>query len=134
MKILLDSHILLWTLTDDPKLPAKAKEYIIDSTNEIYYSAASIWEFAIKHKNHPELVSLPPQAFIKGCEEAGFSHLPITARHAELTETLVRADDGRRHKDPFDRILIAQAKAEKMLFITHDSLLPAYNESCICWL
>ena len=97
MNILLDTHILIWALNDDPRLPEKARELILDEGNVVYYSSVSIWEVSIKHAIHPD----------------------------------TRADGAPPHHDPFDRMLISQAKAENMTFITHDSLLPYYQEKCI---
>lgn len=67
----------------------------------------------------------------KGCEENGYIVLPILNKHVSVLETLKRQDNAPKHNDPFDRIMIAQAKAESLMFLTHDSLIPYYNESFI---
>ena len=104
---------------------------ILDSDNTIYYSSVSIWEVSIKHANHPENVEFTGKELSQFCQEAGFLPVEMRDKHVFALETIVRAEDAPPHHDPFDRMLIAQAKAERMSFITHDSLLPYYNEKCI---
>lgn len=133
MDVLLDSHILIWALSDDARLPDKAREILLDPENTVFYSAASIWELAIKHSLHPNEITLPPSEFIRLCQESGYEELPLRAAHANALLTLERSADAPRHKDPFDRMLIAQAKTERMTFLTHDALLPYYDEPCICF-
>ena len=131
MNLLLDTHILIWTLNDDPRLSGKARELILDKNNVIYYSAASIWEVSIKHANHPDIVEFTGKELSQFCEKAGFLSVEICDKHIFALETIKRKEGAPPHHDPFDRLLIAQAKAEKMLFITHDSLIPYYEEKCI---
>ena len=131
MNILLDTHILIWALNDDPRLPDKAREMILDEDNAVYYSTVSIWEIVIKHASHPENVTFTGKELSKFCQEAGFLPVEIRDRHIFALETLTRAESAPPHRDPFDRMLIAQAKAENMSFVTHDSLLPYYEEKCI---
>ena len=128
MKILLDTHIAIWAVLDSEELSDRARELLLDEENEIYYSAASIWEITIKHMAHPEVFLYSGKHLEKGCEENGFIPLPIFNKHTIAVETLVRAKNAPQHKDPFDRILLAQAKTEGMKFMTHDSLIPYYNE------
>ena len=131
MNLLLDTHILIWALNEDPRLPKKAKEVILDEDNTIYYSTVSIWEIAIKHATHPESVQFSGKELARFCQEAGFLPVEMKDRHVFALETITRADGAPPHHDPFDRMLIAQAKAENMSFVTHDSLLPFYEEKCI---
>jgi len=128
MKVLLDTHIAIWSVVDDPKLSAKAKEIITDMNNEIYYSAGTIWEITIKHHTHPETFLFDGQYLAEGCDDNGYKALPILVQHIYKLGTLKRPEQAPRHKDPFDRILLAQAKAENMMFLTHDSLIADYNE------
>lgn len=128
MKILLDTHIAIWAILDSEELSDVARAMILDGNNEIYYSAASIWEITIKHMAHPETFLYSGKHLERGCEANGFIPLPIVNRHSVELETLARPKDAPPHKDPFDRILLAQAKAEGMKFMTHDSLIPYYNE------
>lgn len=131
MNLLLDSHVLIWALTEDERLSEKARHLILDPDNVIYYSAASIWEISIKHANHPDEIQFSGKELSVFCREAGFLQLEIRDKHVYALETLNRPEDARPHKDPFDRILLAQAKAENMSFLTHDALIPDYNEKCV---
>ena len=131
MNILLDSHILIWALSNDPRLSDKAKRYIMDSENCIYYSVISVWELTMKHMLYPREIAFNSTELITYCEEAGFVELELTAEDVTFLETLSRPKDAPTHNDPFDRMLICQAKAEDMLFLTHDRLLTDYDEECI---
>lgn len=131
MKILLDTHIAIWAVLDSEELSDAAKAMILDENNEIYYSTASVWELTIKHMAHPETFLYSGKHLEKGCEANGFVSLPIFNKHTAELETLVRPKDAPPHKDPFDRILLAQAKSEGMKFMTHDTLIPYYNESFV---
>ena len=131
MNILLDTHILIWALNEDPRLPEKARELILDENNAVYYSSVSIWEISIKHAVHPENVAFTGKELSQYCQEAGFLQVEMRDRHVFALEKITRAEGAPPHHDPFDRMLIAQAKAENMSFITHDSLLPYYEEKCI---
>lgn len=131
MNILLDTHELIWALNDDPQLSKQAQDYILDPDNDIYYSTVSIWEVAIKHAIHPDNITFAGDELAKYCAEAGFFNLPVYDKHVFAMETLKRPDDAPKHNDPFDRLLIGQAKAENMTFLTHDSLIPYYNEKCV---
>lgn len=131
MNLLLDTHILIWALNEDPRLPEKARELILDENNAVYYSSVSIWEISIKHAIHPENVAFTGKELSQYCQEAGFLQVEMRDRHVFALETITRAEGAPPHHDPFDRMLIAQAKAENMSFITHDALLPYYEEKCI---
>ena len=131
MNLLLDTHILIWTLNEDPRLPEKAREMILDKDNAVYYSSVSVWEISIKHTNHPDSVAFTGKELAQFCQEAGFLPVEMRNKHVFALETIQRAEGAPPHHDPFDRMLIAQAKAENMSFITHDSLIPYYEEKCI---
>lgn len=131
MNILVDTHIALWYLNGDSKLPKKAKSYIDDSNNTIYFSLASMWEIEIKHILHPDKMISSGSDYLSNCEKAGFSLLPLHPDHIKLLHTLKRSKKAPSHNDPFDRILICQAKAENMTLLTHDSLLADYNEKSV---
>ena len=131
MNLLLDTYILIWALNEDPALPETARELILDPDNVIYYSTVSVWEIAIKHAAHPDNVEFTGKELSGFCMEAGFHCLEVKERHVFALETLKRPEDAPRHNDPFDRILVSQAKAENMVFVTHDSLIPYYGERCI---
>ena len=131
IKILIDTHIAVWAVLNDPKLPGKAKELLLDMENKILYSTASIWEITIKHMLHPNKLRMNGNLLEKGCEENGYLVLPILNKHVSALETLKRSENAPRHNDPFDRIMVAQAKAEGFMFLTHDSLIPYYDEPFI---
>lgn len=131
MKVLLDTHIILWALENNPRLPQKARIIIEDKNNEIYYSTASVWEIAIKHMVHPDKMIIDGRNLSEKCQASGFVMLPINDKHVYELQTLTRTANAPPHNDPFDRIMLSQAKAEKILFITHDSLIPYYNEQCV---
>jgi len=111
MRLLLDTQIALWALTDSPRLSVDARELIGDADNEVYCSAATVWEIAIKHAlarvDMPVSGAEARQLFL----DAGFEELPITSTHAAATEDLPF-----HHTDPFDRILIAQASPNPCAF------------------
>ncbi len=131
MNLLLDTHILLWAMTDDPRLSEKARNLIENETNCIYFSTVSVWEIAIKHANHPDNVEMTGKELVKYCEEAGYMPLEIRDKHVFALETIKRKDGAPPHNDPFDRLLLAQAKEENMSFLTHDSMITYYNEKCV---
>ena len=131
MNLLLDTHILIWALNEDPKLSAKARELILDPDNAIYYSPVSIWEIAIKHAIHPEHIAFTGKELSQYCQEAGFLSVEMRDKHVYALETLTCSVGAPAHHDPFDRMLVAQAKAENLSFLTHDSLIPYYDEKCI---
>ena len=131
MKLLLDSHILIWTITNDPRLPGAARELIENMSNEIFYSTASIWEIDIKHNLHPDNVTFSGEQLAEFCEESGFVNIPIKTEHIFPLHSLTRKSGSPRHKDPFDQLLICQAKVEKMKLLTHDQLLTDYSERCV---
>ena len=91
MNLLLDSHVLIWTLTEDERLCEKARQLILDPDNVIYYSTASIWEIAIKHANHPDEIEFSGKELSAFCREAGFLQLEIRDKHVYALETLVRS-------------------------------------------
>ena len=133
MKYLADTHILIWALEDNPQLSEKARNIILDEQSDIYFSFPNIWEVAIKHALQKEDIPFSAKDFEKLCDGAGFLPLRTTFEHAYIVETLQydRESAPRDHRDPFDRLLIAQAKTENMLFLTHDELVPYYHEECV---
>ncbi|MDA8138039.1 MAG: type II toxin-antitoxin system VapC family toxin [Desulfobacteraceae bacterium] len=120
--MIVDTHILLWWLFDDPRLSAKSREILRNTDNVIYVSAASVWEIATKFRlgklNEAASVAKNVPMWIK---RAGFQALPVTAEHAQLAGSWKMA-----HRDPFDRMLAAQAKLEKVPLISDDSQMSAF--------
>ena len=132
MNLLLDTHIALWAICDDPKLPDKAKSLITDPDNNIYFSSVSVWEILLKNSSPNNNLKLTPTEFIEYCEESGYYLLNMTAKHViECSKLTTSEAEEHGHKDPFDRLLLAQAKAENYSFLSHDSKLQYYYEKCL---
>ena len=119
MTLLLDTHILLWWLADDPSLPTEAATAIADAATEVAVSAASVWEIAIK-KAAGQLAA--PDDLLDELDANRFSTLGITAGHALLAGALPL-----HHTDPFDRMLIAQAQVEQLTLVTVDRRFADYK-------
>lgn len=118
-RLLLDTHVLIWWLTDDPKLGPRARAMIADERNEVYVSAVSAWEISIKRA----LGKLDaPEDLGSILEDEGFEVLPITFFHGEQAGRLPL-----HHRDPFDRMLIVQAQAEGLELVTSDGAFVAYG-------
>lgn len=119
MKLLLDTHALLWWLDDDPRLTAGARSVIADPGNDVFYSAASTWEMAIKiAAGRLEVRGDLPSAIAS----SGFGALPISVEHAVAAGALPP-----HHHDPFDRMLVAQARLEGLTIVTRDPNIPGYE-------
>ena len=127
MKCLLDTHALLWWLFDDPKLSPRARETIARPENEIFVSAASAWEISTKHRigKLPEAGDIVAQ-FPTYLRKARFTALAVSVDHALLAGSLPGP-----HRDPFDRMLIAQAKLHSLPIVTIDSIFGDYGVNVI---
>ena len=125
MRLLLDTHIAIWAALDSPRLPPTARALIVDTSNALYVSAATIWEIAIKHALKRSVAAMPLSAAeaLSCFREAGYALLPITPDHARAVEDLPA-----RHGDPFDRMLVAQAITEPLRLVTQDPVVAAYGE------
>lgn len=121
MRLLLDTHILLWVLTDDPRLPAEIRSLILSDDTDLFFSAASIWEISIKSALKRADFPYDPSIVRKALLDNGYAELPITGEHSVFVGSLPAL-----HADPFDRMLIAQAHVEGMLLLTHDSKIEGY--------
>ncbi len=119
MSLLLDTHILLWWLSDDSLLPTAAREAIASPQTEVLVSAATAWEIAIKQAAG-RLDA--PEDLLEAVEANDFQTLTITAAHAVDAAALPP-----HHSDPFDRMLIAQARAETLTLISVDNRFPKYD-------
>ena len=120
MRLLIDTQIFIWAVLDSDKLGLKARQIMLGA-GEVFVSAASIWEVAIKAKIGK--LEGNPDEFVEAIEESGFRELMISAKHAAKVHELPLY-----HRDPFDRLLIAQALIEPMRFLTADSVLEQYSE------
>jgi PIN domain nuclease of toxin-antitoxin system len=121
MKLLLDTHILLWAAGEPTRLPPDARAMIEDPIHLLIFSAASLWEIAIKHTMGRSDFRADPALLRRGLLDNGYTELAITGRHAVAVAGLPPL-----HKDPFDRILIAQASADGLLLLTVDPLVAGY--------
>ena len=121
MNLLLDTHVLLWWLDDNPTLSAAARSAIADGQNLVFVSAAVIWEIRIKHALGKLAI---PRNFRNVLDRQPFETLDITADHAHAVGNLPA-----HHRDPFDRMLIAQAKTEGLTLVTRDARLKQYRIS-----
>ena len=124
MKCLLDTHVLLWWIEDDPRLRAQPRAAIIDPDNDVVVSAATIWEAAIKRALGKLRFETP--VLLDTLSRGGIRVLPITAEHAPTAGDLPR-----HHDDPFDRMLVAQAIAEGLTVITRDAWFRSYQVAII---
>lgn len=123
MKLLFDTHLLLWAITDDRRLSSRARALMADAANECLYSAASVWEVAVKNGIPKRSLGIPAESFRREVEAAGFRPLDVSPEHAAAMESLPHV-----HGDPFDRLLLAQARAEGCTLLTSDSVLPTYGD------
>lgn len=121
MKLLLDTHLLLWSATEPSKLPKKARSLILDNDNELFFSAVSIWEIAIKSQIGRADFDVDSHVLRRGLIDNGYLELAITVEHALGVLALPPL-----HKDPFDRMLIAQATLEGFVLLTSDEQVAAY--------
>jgi PIN domain nuclease of toxin-antitoxin system len=123
MRVLIDTHVLLWAITGDKRLSRRAHSILSSFANEVFVSAASAWEIATKHR----LGKLPDAGALAGniaaiIEQLGFHALPISVGHAERAGALPG-----EHRDPFDCMLIAQSQAENLPLVSNERLFDAYG-------
>lgn len=123
MRLLLDSHVLLWWLQGSGGLSFDATAAIRSRTNDVYVSVATIWELAIKQSLGKLKVDVDLREHLRG---QGFEELAILGEHAAAVQTLPR-----HHQDPFDRLLVAQARCEGMTLVTYDRAMTAYDVSLL---
>ena len=121
MKLLLDTHLLLWATLNNERLPSRAAAMIQDVGNTPHFSAVAIWEIAIKSSLKRESFRLEPLSLRRQLLEADYVELTVTGKHAAAVARLPNL-----HKDPFDRLLVAQALEEDMLLLTSDAKLATY--------
>ena len=124
MRLLLDTHVLLWAAAKSARLPREARNLLEDDNNDVYYSAASIWEIAIKSSLRRKDFRVDLTQLMGTLPEMDFIELPITAAHAARVAELPFI-----HRDPFDRLLIVQSIVEPLTLLTNDALLDRYRIS-----
>lgn len=121
MKLLLDTHVLIWAAGLPDRLSANARELIADADNDMFFSAASLWEIAIKSGLGREDFTVDARLLRRGLLDNGYSELPVASEHAVAIDGLPPI-----HRDPFDRLLIAQAMVEGITLLTADELVARY--------
>lgn len=128
MRILVDTHVLLWALSDPARIESAAREALESRRNEVFFSAASIWEIAIKARLLRMQFGVDAEEVAQVAQGIGFLELPIRANHAAGVARMPL-----HHKDPFDRILVSQSVAESLRLMTTDRVLAAYSKDLV-WL
>jgi PIN domain nuclease of toxin-antitoxin system len=124
VKLLLDTHLLIWAAEGIDRLPTSARMLMSDSENELLFSVASIWEVAIKRGlNRPDFL-VDARMLRRGLIDNGYHELPIMSEHVVAIDTLPSI-----HKDPFDRLLIVQARVEGITLLTNDAAVAQYQGS-----
>jgi len=121
VKLLLDTHLLLWAAGEPDRLPASARAMLDDPRNEPLFSAASLWEIAIKRGLGRGDFQVDPRLLYRGLLDNGYAEVPVTGRHGVALDGLPPL-----HKDPFDRILVAQAIEEGIVLLTGDPMVAQY--------
>ena len=123
MRLLLDTHILIWALGEPKRLPKEVRAALESPANEVLFSAASIWEIAIKTQIGRTNFKASPAEITQAALDSGFAELPVRAEHGAKVLNLPL-----HHRDPFDRLLVAQAMTEPCRLITTDTILGSYSE------
>lgn len=121
MTLLVDTHLLLWAAGEPNKLSKKARRLLEDPGSRLWFSAASLWEVAIKHGLGREDFRVEPRRLRRGLIDNGWRELTISSEHAVATLDLPPL-----HKDPFDRMLVAQAQVEGLALVTSDEVVARY--------
>lgn len=123
MNLLLDTHLLLWAASEPKRLSAKARTLLLDPANHLVFSSASLWEISIKNGLDRADFSVDPRRLWRMLLVSGYRELPVTSEHTVAVNELPSL-----HKDPFDRILIAQARVESLTLLTVDKAVAKYGD------
>jgi len=123
MRLLVDTHLLLWAAARSRRLSREARQLLENPRNDVYFSAASLWEIAIKLALRRADFRVDLGRLRSVLPEMGFQELPVTGAHAERLASLPPL-----HKDPFDRMLVAQSQSEPLVLLTNDSALAPYGD------
>ena len=122
MNLLLDTHLLLWAASEPMRLSAKARTLLLDPANQLLFSAASLWEISIKNGLDRADFKVDPRRLWRLLLVNGYREIPVTSEHTVAVNALPTM-----HKDPFDRILVAQARVEGLLLLTADKAVAKYG-------
>ena len=131
MNILMDTHIVIWALTNDRRLSEKARNLILDPGNNLYYSTASVFEVDIKAKSRHNNLEFTVDEFVEMCHAAGFIESTLKEAHITSANHLIWDRNEDEHRDPFDRILLAQAVTEGMHFMTSDEKFTHFKQNSV---
>ena len=123
MKVLLDTHVLLWALGNPERLPEYIVDLICDEKNEIYFSATSLWEISIKHKKAPSQMPFSSIQIRDYCQRAGYYFLSISVESTSTFDKL----SFENNNDPFDQMLVSQSIANNMVLVTHDAKIKEFG-------
>lgn len=123
MNLLLDTQLLLWAASEPERLSTKARTLLLDPANQLMFSAASLWEVTIKNNLDRPGFKVDPRRLWRMLLVSGYRELPVTSEHIVAVNDLPQL-----HKDPFDRILVAQARVESLLLLTVDKAVAKYGE------
>jgi PIN domain nuclease of toxin-antitoxin system len=123
MRLLVDTHLLLWAAARSRRLPKEARLLLEEPANEVFFSAASLWEIVIRAALHKPDFKVDVTLLRPALSEMGFAELPVSGTHAERLGSLPPI-----HKDPFDRMLVAQSLAEPLVLLTNDGVLADYGD------
>ena len=129
MRLLLDTHIALWAIVDDARLPQAAKDLIAKPSHSVFVSAASVWEITIKHalaRGRPNDMPISGPQALQFFQAAGYGLMAISADHVAAVASLPDL-----HRDPFDRMIVAQALHEPLKLLTRDPVVKAYSDSIL---
>ena len=126
MKYLVDTHLLIWTVLNSSKLSDRAQNVLCQTNGEYFFSAASIWEIALKRTKHPDQFPMSAREARELFLAAGLEELGVSSSHCAAVEGLPPI-----HGDPFDRLLIAQALSEGMKLVTHDRMVVQYGDVAV---
>ena len=126
MRYLLDTHIILWAGFDAKRLSRKARSILENPENVLYFSPISLWEISVKHAKHPQQLTVTSERVKDIAIKMGFIELPIRSRHGVDIAALPDI-----HKDPFDRMLITQARSDGLYLVSHDKKVIEYGESIV---
>jgi PIN domain nuclease of toxin-antitoxin system len=127
VRVLLDTHVLLWALADTARLSSRAREVLTDPDNECWISSASVWEIAIKVALGKYRLDFPLAKFESAIAAAGFRSIDVAVRHALAVERVATP-----HADPFDRLLVAQCEVETLRLLTADKILTRHAVAIAC--
>ena len=123
MNLLLDTHLLLWAASEPQRLSVKARTLLLDPANQLVFSSASLWEISIKNGLDRPDFNIDPRRLWRMLLVNGYRELPVTSEHSVAVNDLPPL-----HKDPFDRILVAQARVEGLTLLTADKLVAKYGD------